>query len=237
MPEYDHVIKVKCDGNMHRLGVRKRPLEDHLFDDVGEYIVEMLDHDPEMIAGFTAFGAKPPLCHRLAKPMERAINAYHATPAWWWVEWSTEIGSNRIDIDSWSSENIKEELARVEKSEERRLRPLQKKLNALAAELEATDRGNYYIEDEINRVELRIEDEQQLYWDWQEALDYAETVEKHAMASARAADAAYEQLLKGNITNAWEAANKADKHARAGDNHDHWDKFLRALSELHEFAQ
>jgi hypothetical protein len=236
MPEYDHVINVKCGGDTHRLGARKRPLEDHLLDDVGKYVVEMLDHDPEMIAGFTAFGAKPPFCHRLAKPMEKAINAYHATPKWWWVEWDTSIGSNRLDINMMSAKDVKEELANVERSEDDRISPLRDRLDELMAQLENVE-GNWYLEEEIRKLEDRIENEEQVYWDWSDALEYAEKTEEEAMLSARAADYAYKQLVMGNIMNAWTFAQRAAEHSRRGDNHEHWDRFVRALSELNELAK
>jgi hypothetical protein len=112
MLEYEHIVEVPCGDERHRLGVRRTDDKQETFTP-RHYDVDVLDHDLEMVEGFVAFGAKAPLCRRLAVLIEGAINSYWGTPDWSRVDWETHIGGYLLDIDGWTAEEISEHIEHV----------------------------------------------------------------------------------------------------------------------------
>jgi hypothetical protein len=247
MPEYDHVITIECDGAKHKLGVRERPSLDVLADLVLsgrwkvalKYDVDVLDHDAEMVTGFVAFGAEPPLCTKVAPYIAWALTEYEDIEPWWDVEWPTSIGSAGLDINGMSVRDIEDELETAKAEEDRRTAPLSAKFRQLMAriEREKDPEVKHDLEQRADDVWNEMDEESQYVSAWEEALDYAKDVERYAMASSQKAHQAHEALLAGDFKVAYHRAYQAGQLARKGDNPGHWDKFIRALRELKDVAR
>jgi hypothetical protein len=85
-----NIITVKCGDATHRVGVDAVLRE-----------FEVLDHDPNMVAAFTSFGATEPACCHVKRHLDRAVSV-HQDAVWWiedqmhWPRWSRTKVLNQL---------------------------------------------------------------------------------------------------------------------------------------------
>jgi hypothetical protein len=85
VPKYRTIYEAPCGDETHRVAITK------------EGAVVMLDHNPQTVAAFMAFGAAKPACLDLQKALYQADAAYRrAKGSWTGVDWDHEVGFNRL---------------------------------------------------------------------------------------------------------------------------------------------
>ena len=228
--KYDQVITVRCGDDEHRILVTEIRQKTY----PRQYTVESLDHSEKTVKAFAAFSATPPLCTRLVPHLLAAFEAYATArfDRWWWVEWETEIGSNRLDINMMSVENVRDEMRQAEREADTRADKWRDRIDALEKKLTGVDVDDEHIRWQIEEYESRIEEEEQVYWDWVEALEYAETVEDAAMKAGQASERVFDALMLGDFDKAARHAAFMYKQAQRGDNPDHYEPLAVAVRNI-----
>jgi hypothetical protein len=85
-----NILEVECGGETHRIGI-----------DAILTTFEVLGHDAETVAAFTAFGAAEPVCYHVKDQLDRAVNA-HKGATWWikdqmhWPRWARTKVLNQL---------------------------------------------------------------------------------------------------------------------------------------------
>jgi hypothetical protein len=98
MPDFDRIIKVRCGGEVHRIGVET-------YEGPRDARFTMLDHpDLETILAFKAFGAAPPPCFRVVELLQEVVNTYRTgKDAWTGVQWYESFGDTPIQLEDVTS--------------------------------------------------------------------------------------------------------------------------------------
>jgi hypothetical protein len=152
----------------------------------------------------------------------------------------TQIGSNQLDLKGMTPSDVEYHLEQARLDELDRIDPLLKKLRVLRWEAEDHQKEEGYVDsitaDRIRDLEEQIETEKQLYLDWQEALDYVETIEAAALDANHAATAVRNALVLGDFDLAEEKLKPLRRAGREGDNAQHWQPFVDGVIALKKAA-
>lgn len=91
--KYDFIIKVPCDGDRHRIGVR-------LISGPRDAQFDMLDHNLKTLKAFDAFEADPPACYEVLRLLQEGVSNYRDNrDEWHGLTWREAFGRAPIDLE------------------------------------------------------------------------------------------------------------------------------------------